>query len=142
MKSTGIRGLAAACCLAVCVCGLTAVADALPGTAADEPAGLRELLTQRRDVLQHVVRIAEEEYLVAGVSLRELVAARDELLQAELALADGADERQTILQTRRDNMLDLEERIVESFRLGHVSQREVLRVRAARLQAEIDLLRG
>jgi outer membrane protein TolC len=102
---------------------------------------LRSLLQLRRDTMQEWVRSVDQHYRSGRVSSDMVIQARSGLLGAELELATTAAERFAIHQRMIATLHDLEQAATERYRMGTVTQAEVLHARAARLNAEIQLIR-
>ncbi len=97
---------------------------------------------ERRDVLLQRVALLEKGYAAGETNLETVLAARDQLLQAELQLITTKEERITIYQKRLDNMCALEKVVKQLFDAKECPQDAMLAATAARLQAEIDLARA
>jgi outer membrane protein TolC len=80
-------------------------------------------------------------YTAGSVSLTTILAGRDQLLDAELQLAKTKEQRLTLYQERLDNMRALEDAVKKRYEAGQSTLESKLSATAARLQAEIDLLR-
>ena len=106
---------------------------------------LRDLLTQRRDTLKRRFEFIEVRFKERGtagnVTLAEYVAARDQLLMAELELAEQKPQRLELLKQRIENFRSLEVLAQARFRQGTASKDEEWLAKANRLQAEIDYIR-
>ena len=70
-----------------------------------------------------------------------VVAAENDLLDAELQLASSKQERVKLCQKRIENLRFLEKILTQRFAQGGSSMEDRLVATAARLQAEIDCLR-
>lgn len=104
---------------------------------------IKVLLKERRDVLAKRIELLRARYAVGtgNDTLSSLFTAMDQLLLAELQLANSREQRVTLTHKRLDNMRELERSVKQRFEAGTGSTDEVLSATAARLQAEIDLLR-
>lgn len=109
-----------------------------------EPASrteLKELLTKRRDVLRQLVKAMEEKRSIGVLQVDSVVAAREQLLNADLQLATTQKQRLEIYQERIDNMQVLEDSLKVRHQAVGAPVESLLAATAARLQAEIDLAR-
>ena len=122
-----------------CVAGSFTIAQ--QATESDSHAALNELLTKRRDTLKQRVDVLEQMHADGSLSLTAVLAGRDQLLDAELQLAKTKEQRLTLYQKRLDNMRALEDMVKKRYEAGQITLDSTLSARAARLQAEIDLLR-
>ena len=111
------------------------------GAEAGEAIQLTKLLGQRRDVLLQLVEALEHQFSQGLCQVDSVVAAREQFLDAELQLASGKTERLEILQKKVDNMRELEDFMKIRHQDGRTTLENVLSATAARLQAEIDLVR-
>ena len=111
-------------------------------TESDSHAALNELLTKRRDTLKTRVDVLEQMHADGRLPLTTVVAGRDQLLDAELQLAKTKEQRLLLYQKRIENMRALEDTIKRRYENGRSSLESALSATAARLQAEIDLLRA
>ena len=102
---------------------------------------LKDLLTKRRDVLQHLVDTYEKKLSQGRTQVDPVVAAREQLLDAKLQLATSKKQRLEICQKRIDNMWRLETAMKLRSEAGQTTLESLLLARAGRLQAEIDLAR-
>ncbi len=109
-----------------------------------EPAAatrLNALLKERCKVLQSRVDFLEQSRENGSTDLPTVIEARDELLNAELQMATVPQQRMVIHRQRVDNLQTLEEFTKLRFENGECTHAEILEATAARLQAEIDMLR-
>lgn len=121
---------------------VAAVQTARPERGADEAsAQLDNLLKQRRETLQQLVKVTSEQYRIGRSSIDSVTRASDQLLNAELELARDRSSRIAIHNKRIDLLKDFEKIAQSQFRAGDATQEDVLAARAAALGAEIQLLR-
>lgn len=100
-----------------------------------------ELLQKRRAVLSQLVKLQSEAYRKGEVSIEAMVDAQQELVRLELELATSDDERITLLEQAVQLARDLEKVTTAKYKAAQASQADVLKSQAARLNAEIHLLR-
>lgn len=100
---------------------------------------VRELMIQRRDVLKQRATTLDTMYQAGRLKLDSVLRGRDQLLEAELHLAENTEQRQAIYEQRVENMRKLEETIQARFDNGDAQYEASLAATAARLQAEINL---
>ena len=135
------RSLPALVAILSIACSLGSLTSAQQPTDSDSDASLSALLTQRRDTLEKRVEVLEYMLAQGKVEATAVFAARDQLLDAELQLAETKEQRLALHRTRIDNMRELEELIKRRHKAGQSPLEAALSTTAARLQAEIDLLR-
>lgn len=110
--------------------------------AADTPSTeIKDLLIQRIEVLQEIVTATKLQHEDALVGLADVVEASNELLLAKLDLASDAPSRIALRKEIVENLRNLEAGMIALHQQGGVPRQEVLRSRAARLEAEILLAR-
>ncbi len=102
---------------------------------------LQPLLKQRRDVLREQVKASTHRYRSGEAAIGPILEAMSKLVEAELDLAAGAQERIALRQKQVQIAQDVEELAQARHRVAESAIDEVLGARAARLQAEIDLYR-
>lgn len=122
-----------------CVAGSFTIAQQT--TESDSQAVLNELLKKRRDTLAERVVALEKKLAEGQLKIESVVAARDQLLDAELQLVKTKKQRVAIYQKRIDNMRELEASLKLQYENGIATPESLLLATAARLQAEIDLAR-
>ena len=125
--------------LAVCI-GMTALTNAENSAAAPDEE-VRKLLTERRDTLRDRLHAVEASFKIGLTETTVVVAAENELLDAELELANQPADRIAIREAVVANMKRIEDRTRQQLDNGAALQQDVLLAKAARLQAEIELLR-
>lgn len=118
-----------------------AIASAQQSAQPAADATIRELLTERRDVLAQRVELLERLHEQGAIDYERLFSARDQLLEAELELATDKSERIALLGQRVEQMRTLEELLESRFGGGQVTETAALEATAARLQAQIELMR-
>lgn len=111
-----------------------------PNGLADE-AKIAKLLENRRDVLRRVVQLHEMAYRNGAGTLGELIAAKRELVEAELEFCKMADERIELRKAVVKFAKDYEAMAKKRFEVGDMQEVEVLRATTMRLRAEVELLR-
>lgn len=102
---------------------------------------LTKLLQERRDTLAKRVAALEMQLGHGELKIDSVIAARGDLLEAELQLAKTKNRRVEIFMKRIDNMRELENSVKLQFENGLATNESYLAATAARLQAEIDLIR-
>lgn len=132
------------------LCGFMAVTTlaigllALPVISAaqnvEKESNLDELLRQRRDTLQRLVEVVTEEYHSGKKTFGAVVQAKDRLIDAELELVNGRQDRLALLRQQVEMFEALSTVTDERFALGQVTQSERLAARAAVLDAKIELV--
>jgi hypothetical protein len=110
-------------------------------TETDPQTAMKALLQERRDVLAERVSVLEKRYAGGTTSVRTVLKAKDQLLDAELQLATTKDQRMVLYRKRRDNLRRLEDFVKKLYEGGQCEFERTLSVTASRLQADIDLLR-
>lgn len=109
----------------------------------EKPANeqLHDLLVERRDVMKDRLELVKQLFSKTRTDYEEVLAATDDLLACELELASTSAERVEVLQNRLNVAQELESTVETRVRAALVSTAELYAAKAARLQAEIDLLR-
>ncbi len=116
-------------------------------TAKSEPgideasAKLDTLLRQRRETLGQLVKVTTEHYRTGRTTIDSVIRASRQLLNAELELAEDRNARLAIHAKRIALLKDFERIVQTQFKAGDATQEDILAARAARLEAEIQLLR-
>jgi hypothetical protein len=110
---------------------------------ADEPAGrIKDLQKERIATLKELVDQAAAGFKTARVSYEEVLEAQLLLLKAELDAAEKESERITLYE-RTVEVLNQSEKVASSrAQTGRGSQAAVLKIKARRLEAEIELERA
>jgi hypothetical protein len=101
-----------------------------------------ELLKERLGVLQQVHEVASALFSHARCSFEEVLAARRQLLQAQLEAATTDKERIEILEKMVEEATKTEEVAKRLKESAQASELPVLQAKADRLTAEIQLDRG
>jgi outer membrane protein TolC len=105
-------------------------------------AQVRKLLEERRDALRKVIEARQKEFEVGRGSLDGLLRTARKLLQAELELATTPAQRIAAHQAHYDIAKKVEEMNATRYDAGRLSFADYQESRAARLAAEIALLRA
>lgn len=103
---------------------------------------VHQLLTERRDTLQERRDSIEASFNSGRTESNILIGAELDLLDAKLELATQPNERIAILDKMVSDMKRIEDWARGRFENGTGLRHDVLLAKAARLQAEIDLLRA
>jgi outer membrane protein TolC len=109
--------------------------------AADVSAEVEALMKERVAVLEVLVKVAKAHYDDGTATYGEVLAASNELLSARLALASDVKTRVALREEMVVNLKELEKILQVQAEGGLVGAEEVLRAKAARLEAEALLLR-
>lgn len=113
----------------------------VPGPAAKNTPEIRELLTQRVAILQELAERFRAAYKVEAASIDAVSSAETDLLMGKLELAEKTRERIKIREQLVALAQQREAEVNRSQNEGGRSRVDVLRVRALRLQALVDLAR-
>lgn len=104
---------------------------------------LNRLLEERRDTLQHLVKVNQLRFESGRLDgADDVIRASNLLLEAELDLAASRDERTALHQQLVDNMRKLEAIAEARVRTGQAGTEDHLEAKAARLLAQIQLERA
>jgi outer membrane protein TolC len=133
--------IAAAGVIGTVVVGLAVAVSGWELNPTGDAEQLRSLLQVRRDTMHELVRTVDQHFRAGRVASDAVIQARGGLLTAELEMAATPEQRLAIHQRMIATMQDLERATAERYRMGTVTQAEVLHARAARLNAEIHLIR-
>ena len=140
MKSVAITSLCAlAACLCVVVCSQPAESQEERQASSDNK--LNNLLAERRDTLHQLVEWVVAVQKDGGATLDNVIQAKNDLLDSELDIATTKTERIRIREEQVENFRYLENFIASRHENGKITIYELLVVKAARLEAEIKLLR-
>jgi len=135
--------LAFLCCAVVLSSAWLALTPSRAGD--DDKAELNKQLTalleQRCETLKQRLEYVAALETQDQNRFHDRILAKDELLQAKLALATSRDERIALAKERVNNLREREDFIVARSQVGVGDKQTELVSRAARQQAEIDLLR-
>jgi hypothetical protein len=104
-------------------------------------AQLESLLKERRDVVRKLVEIVNRRYQTGMVTQESVILASNLLLDAELELARTKAERIAVCQKLVGNLRQLEQAAEARHERTMGSADDVLKAKAARLKAEIQLVR-
>jgi outer membrane protein TolC len=103
---------------------------------------VKALLKDRRDTLEKMVDILTQQFQQGTVDFHRVAIATDRLCDAEFDLAANRAERIAALERKLKNLADAEKLTQSRFEMGlHATQLDVLEAKAARLKAEVQLLR-
>lgn len=103
---------------------------------------LTSLLKERRDVLKTRVEVIEALLTIAKSPPEAVLAARDELLDAEYSLATSKAQRIDVLKQKLVNAKEYETIIKARKQDAQASEADVLMAKARRLGVEIELLKA
>ncbi len=118
-----------------------AVAAPVPEKKAESPE-IQKLLKERRDALRSAAVARTQEFEAGRGTLGSLLHVSRELLQAELELAAGPKERFDAHASHVNAMRKADEMCTEAFKAGRMKAADHYEMRAARLEAEVGLLRA
>ena len=102
---------------------------------------IHTLLVERRDTLRQRSAALDERFTQGRVVFESVLFARNDLLDAELELASSKAERIAAHEKRLDNYRELEKLMMARHAVGASTTEDGLMAKAARLRAEIELLR-
>ena len=122
------------------VCTGTAVFSVAQNSSSNPEHEIRDLLTQRCDVLRERADTIEAAFKGGTADADAVITARNDLLHAELKLATDPVERVALCESNVANMNRIEELARVRFNNGTAYKQDVLAATAARLSAEIELL--
>ncbi len=126
----------------VLVVGLFAWPAANGEKQADEqPHSLEALLKERQATLRQLVEVVTAGYRQGTMGYDAVARATEQMLDADLALAEDADARIAIFQRRIDLMESVLSMVEANFATGQASQAQVLTARAELLESRILLAR-
>jgi outer membrane protein TolC len=112
------------------------------GGRAERLAKFQRLLEERRDAAKVVLQVRQAQVEAGRDTEEVLLDAARMLLEAELPLAEKAADRVALLRTYREALKKAEEIARARQEVGRLSPTDFLTVRAALLEAEINLLRA
>jgi hypothetical protein len=118
-----------------------AVAAPVPEKKTDSPE-IKKLLQERRDALRTATLARTQEYEAGRGTLESFLRVSRELLQAELELATNPRERFDAHASHFNAMRKMDEIVTEAYKASRVKAADHYEMRAARLEAEIGLLRA
>lgn len=128
--AVAILGIATCCAVRMSVLGEDS------DSAKSKVTSLRE---ERREVLKVRAETVEKLVGIAMSTPEELIAAREDLLDAELELATSSEQRIGVLQRKLENAKQLEAVMTAKKQAGKGTEAEVLLAKAHRLGVEIEL---
>jgi outer membrane protein TolC len=102
---------------------------------------IRDLMTQKRDVLQERLDGAEQLYKLGTIKKDRVLNARRDRLNAELDLATSKADRITVLESQLANLRELEQLLARRYEDGTDTLDDKLIATEDRLVVEIALLR-
>lgn len=114
---------------------------AVPPTPHEQATAIQRLLEERRDTLQQMVDSVKEQYRAGHAQMDAVLHASESLIEAELDLAKDQAERIALCERCVENVKELEAYTTTQFESGRLSHAETLAAKAARIKAEIELLR-
>ena len=103
---------------------------------------VRKLLKERRDVLSTAALARSQEFKAGRGTLEPLLRSHRELLKAELELATKPAERVAAHEEHFNAMRKHEEMTKKAYDAGRMGAADYYEMRAARLEAEIELRRA
>jgi hypothetical protein len=112
------------------------------GSRAERLARFQRLLKERRDAAQIVLQMRQARIEAGRDTEEALLDAARMVLEAELPLAERAADRVACLRTYREALKKAEEIARARHEAGRAAPIEWLNARAARLEADINLLRA
>jgi hypothetical protein len=108
----------------------------------EESAKIKALLKERRDALRTAALARTQEYEAGRGTLGVMLHVSRELLNAELEVATTPEERFDAHASHFNAMRKMEKLTKEGYEAGRVKAADHYEMRAARLKAEIELLRA
>jgi hypothetical protein len=102
----------------------------------------KKLLTERRDAARELLAVRRLEFEAGKSTARELLEPTEVVVEAELPLADTRPDRLAVLRARLEALKQAEEVDKARFEAGRLPRADYETLRAARLAAEIELLRA
>lgn len=118
-----------------------AVAAPVPEKKPESPE-IQKLLKERRDALRNETVARTQEYEAGRGTLGSFLHASGKLLQAELELATNPKKRFDAHASHFNAMRKIDELVTEGYKAGRVKAADHYQMRAARLEAEVGLLRA
>jgi hypothetical protein len=105
---------------------------------------IKSLMKERRDILKKRASAFESHYINGFCTLERLIDARDDLLAAELELAESRENYIELLKSRLTNLKEGEQRILELQKVEArgICETDGLLATSRRLLAEIELERA
>lgn len=108
----------------------------------ESSARIRKLLIERRDVMAQRVEYFTSQFHQARISRIPVLKAKDDLIAADIDLAETRNDRIELLKARVANLKEAEESCIALRNAATVSLLEVLEATSQRLLAEIELERA
>lgn len=108
----------------------------------ESSARIRKLLKERRDVMAQRVEYFDAQFHNAKITRVPVLEARDDLIAAEIDLAETRNERLELLKSRVANLKEVEESRIALRTRAMADTSEVLQATSQRLLAEIELERA
>lgn len=102
---------------------------------------LRELLAERRETLYHLANFAFNRFQNGQGDLQSVCEAQILAMEGDLEMARDSKTRLAIHEKQVKVFRNLEEMVKVRVQAGQAGQEEILAAKAARLKAEIDLVR-
>jgi outer membrane protein TolC len=103
-------------------------------------AQIKELQQERAKLLDDAVKMLNTQYQTGAVAFAELRAAEREWLEARLDAAETPQQRLTALNELQESAKELVKTVEVRFNSGLVSQVDLVRAKAWRLEVQIKLL--
>jgi len=134
------RKLLAIACAGAIAFSMTTITPAQNDTASID-AQVRDLMLQKRDILQQRLEMAKKSFLSGQITNDRVLSARNDVLDAELDLAASKADRIAVLESKVEILKEIEEAV--STRQGVNGGPFGARLEATidRIDAEIALLR-
>lgn len=108
----------------------------------ESSARIRKLLKERRHVMAQRVEYFDSQFHNAKITRVPVLEARDDLIAAEIDLAETRNERLELLKSRVANLKEVEESRIAPRTRAMADTSEVLQATSQRLLAEIELERA
>jgi outer membrane protein TolC len=118
-----------------------ALAAPVPEKKPESPE-IQKLLKERRDALRSATVARTQEFEAGRGTLGAFLHVSHELLRAELELATNPKERFDAQASHVNAMRKVDEIVTEAYKAGRMKAADHYEMRAARLEAEVGLLRA
>ncbi len=112
------------------------------GPRAERLAPFRRLLEERRDVARNVLALRRQQVEAGRCSQDVLVDAARMVFEAEMALAEKPADRVALLRKHLEGLKKAEEFARARYEVGLLSPTDILTIKAAQLDTEINLVRA
>lgn len=122
-----------------CVIALGLLSPVKGADNASEPE-VEKILPERVSVLQEAAKLRRDSYRVGASSLRSVLTADGEVIEAELELARTSEDRLRLREKMLELAKSLESATAELVKSSEIPSIELLSARANRLRAEADIL--